>query len=90
MVTDIAATVTHTLGEARTTPTTIYEPWTDGWAIGFKCTNIQTGAVWYAYLNPSTDEPGDEGSTPDVFVYSGATGQPEQDVAVCFVSVGEA
>lgn len=49
-----------------------YEPWSDGYAVGFKATHPD-GRVEYIYLNPSDVEP-DE--TPTVWVYQGTTGVP--------------
>ena len=61
------------------TPTTKYEPWTDGQAIGLKVTRVADGKVQYIFLNPSIDE--DPTSTPDVFLYIGPNGDPAQDGA---------
>lgn len=44
----------------------VYEPWTDGIAVGFKCTTPE-GRVSYVYLNPSTH---DSEGTPNIFVYN--------------------
>lgn len=52
-----------------------YTPWTNGYAVGFHCTDTK-GEHLYLYLNPSS---GDEGT--DVFLYSGAAGNPELDTA---------
>lgn len=56
-----------------------YEPWSDGHAVGFKCTC--NGTVTYIYLNPSGG-----GDSPDVFVYMGDEGDPGQDGTVCFLA----
>lgn len=49
-----------------------FEPWTDGWAIGFKVTSPD-GDVRYVYLNPSSDNDAD---TPaNVFLYIGQDAQ---------------
>lgn len=62
-----------------------YEPWTNGFAVGFKVTRLD-GAVQYVYLNPSTEEPGQQ---PDVFVYKGTDGDPGmgEDQPECYVNV---
>ena len=63
-----------------------YEPWTDGYAIGFKCTRGEK--VEYIYLNPSQTDP-ECGEDPTVFLYHGETGEPWADRALvhvdCFV-----
>jgi hypothetical protein len=60
----------------------IYEPWTDGWAVGFKVID-PWGEVQYVYLNPSggSDTPG---SLPCVFLYIGKHGDPSYDGAEHF------
>lgn len=63
-----------TLTEAGTR----YEAWTDGRAVGFKCT-LPSRQVRYIYLNPS-DDGHDEGDTPNVFVYIGESGVVTEDV----------
>lgn len=73
-----------TTDEARTwltvpTPTggsVRYEPWTDGYAIGFRATR-DDGSVEYLYLNPSNNDDGSD--VPNVFVYSGPHGDPARD-----------
>lgn len=51
---------------------TTYEPWTDGHAVGFRCT--RNGQTHYIYLNPSESE-----GSPDVFLYQGTHGNPAAD-----------
>ena len=53
---------------------TKYEPWTDGYAVGFRCTK-PSGEVSFVYLNPS--EHGED--VPNVFVYEGPAGDPCED-----------
>lgn len=56
-----------------------YEPWTDGYAVGFKVTHTPTGTVEYIYLNPSNNE--DNSDVPNVFIYQGTEGDPAFDSA---------
>ncbi len=58
--------------------TVTYEPWCDGYAVGFRCVRSD-GAVTYVYLNPSDNEDGSD--VPNVFVYDGAQGDPSRDGA---------
>ncbi len=63
----------------------LYEPWTDGWAVGFRC-KAPDGRVEYVYLNPSggnaySDEAG------NVFLYHGYEGDPAVDFPVTYVDV---
>lgn len=63
-----------------------YEPWTDGYAVGYKV----TWGDWteYVYMNPSSrspDEPDD--GNPNVFVYIGSEGQPGQDPSVHYYTL---
>lgn len=57
-----------------------YEPWTNGYAVGFKITTDDGRAPQYLYLNPSgsTDEGPGSGN---VFVYHGWSGDPAADGA---------
>jgi hypothetical protein len=51
-----------------------WEPWSDGWAVGFKAT--YRGEVRYVVLNPSSHP-----ETPNVFLYEGSGDNPmEQPV----------
>jgi hypothetical protein len=61
-----------------------YTPWTDGYAVGFKCE--QDGKVEYLYLNPSSDS---DGGQPNVFVYHGEAGDPSIDGPCHFYDVGK-
>jgi hypothetical protein len=54
---------------------TTYEPWTDGWAVGYRVT-FADGRVEYFYLNPSG---GSDDNVPNVFVYRGEAGDPGSD-----------
>ena len=57
-----------------------FEPWADGYAVGFKC--IVNGRTSYIYLNPSSG-----GASPDVFVYQSRPGEdPEDAEPVCFLA----
>lgn len=68
------------------TPHVTYEPWTDGYAVGYKVTHRATGAVEYVYLNPSNEGVEDR---PDVFLYHGNNADPARDAALLFVNVHE-
>ena len=57
------------------TPSATYEPWTDGYAVGFKV-SLADGTVQYIYLNPSIEE---ENDAPNVFLYQGPDGNPMAD-----------
>ncbi len=66
---------------------TIYEPWTDGYALGFRVTDSKA-RVSYVYLNPSSED--SEGKS-NTFLYIGLTGDPGLDTPECWVaSVPEA
>lgn len=67
------------------TPTTKWEPWTDGHAVGFKATHTD-GRVRYVYLNPSQDDPEDEDDVPTVFLYEDAHGDVHDGMTVCYLS----
>jgi hypothetical protein len=71
----------------RTEGGTLYEPWTDGRAIGYKVT-LTTGSVKYIFLNPS-DEEGGPDSTPDVFVYIGPEPDPRLATAAHFYDMND-
>lgn len=62
-----------------------YEPWTNGYAVGFKCT-AASGNVSFVYLNPSSED--SEGS-PNVFVYCGPNGDPVNDNPATYVEVSQ-
>lgn len=66
--------------EPVVTATVTYKPWTDGYAVGYKVTRHADGEVSYIYFNPSFDD--ESISHPDVFVYIGTEGDPQQDEAV--------
>lgn len=55
-----------------------YEPWTNGWSVGYK-TVSPTGDVEYVYLNPSS---GGEAELGTVFAYQGPAGDPCEDEAL--------
>lgn len=76
----------------------VFEPWTDGHAIGFQVTRVADNKVAYVYLNPSTDTFGhddgvdpetlpNKGFNPDVFVYMGTTGETHSDSALHFYNI---
>lgn len=67
------------------TPTTKWEPWTDGHAVGFKATHTD-GRVRYVYLNPSQDDPEDEDDVPTVFLYEDEHGDVHDGMTVCYLS----
>lgn len=71
------------------TADTIYEPWTDGHAVGFKVTRIHDGAIGYIYLNPSVNESGGPDDTPAVFIYQGGHGDPSIDSAENWYAIGD-
>lgn len=52
-----------------------YMPWTNGYAVGFKCKDAQD-RVTYIYLNPSG---GSDDGVATVFVYEGSQGDPLED-----------
>jgi hypothetical protein len=68
---------------------TVFEPWTDGFAVGFKVTREGRG-VQFVYLNPSlddgTEKGGDDGT---VFLYQGPAGDPSVDPGLVHVDVFE-
>jgi len=55
-----------------------YEPWTDGWAIGFRVTHPQRPTV-YVYLNPAGEVDTGDVDDSSVFVYHGPAGEPGPD-----------
>lgn len=57
---------------------TIYFPWTDGSAVGFKACHAN-GDCEFIYLNPST---GSDDAVPNVFVYMGTAGALGEDEPV--------
>lgn len=62
-----------------------WQPWTDGYAVGFKVTRHADGAVRYVYLNPSANDGDDlEDTEPCVFLYEEET--PVGDGSVCFLT----
>ena len=62
-----------------------YEPWTDGWAIGFRVMK-DSRYDEYIYLNPSGEDDG-EPPRSNVFLYHGPKGDPAYDEPVCFRNV---
>lgn len=63
-----------------------YEPWTNGYAVGFKCTRPDE-SVHYVYLNPSSE---DSDGMSNVFLYEGPNGDPggADDVPVIYLDTG--
>lgn len=55
----------------------IYEPWTNGWAIGYRV-RFPEGPDEFIYLNPSNN---DSEGVPNVFLYHGSHGDPALDEA---------
>lgn len=62
-----------------------YELWTNGFAMGFKCSQVGQPDE-YIYLNPSSDS--DDG-TPNVFLYIGPHGDPVSDAPEHHYDIGE-
>jgi hypothetical protein len=62
-----------------------YTPWTDGYAVGFRC-EAASGRIEYIYLNPSSE---DSEGQPNVFLYQGAAGDPGIDGSITYFEVGE-
>lgn len=60
-------------------PAFTFKPWTDGHAVGFEVTRHADGKVGYVYLNPSEDTMSDDKFSPDVFVYTGTSGDAAND-----------
>ena len=64
-----------------------YEPWTDGWAIGFRVTHPERPTV-YVYLNPSGECDTGEVDDSCVFLYHGPGGDPgANDGPVTYVNM---
>jgi hypothetical protein len=61
----------------------LYQPWTDGYAVGFKATHPD-GRVEFVYLNPSSES--DDGQ-PTVFLYRGTAGTAEQDAPLTHIEI---
>lgn len=59
-----------------------WSPFVRDGLVGFKCTRVSDGAKTYIYMNPSTSGDG----LPDVFIYQGPSGMPENDGAECFIT----
>jgi hypothetical protein len=57
----------------------VYEPWTDGHAVGFRVSHPD-GRVQYIYLNPSSSDTLGEAT---VFLYQGEHGDPALDMDAC-------
>lgn len=64
----------------------LYEPWTDGHAVGFKVT-ADDRPTTYVYLNPSGETDTHNVDDSDVFVYHGLGGHPAVDQSVCYVNI---
>ncbi len=70
-----------------TTSGEIYEPWTNGHAVGYKITRPD-GRVEYLYLNASTG--GDKWDhKPNVFLYYGPNGDPSGDGALHYYDLDD-
>jgi hypothetical protein len=89
----IARLIDVARSEATTTPIrdetngSVFEPWTNGYAVGFKVTH-ESGGVEYVYLNPSSGSiEGYEDEAPTVFLYQGTEGDPGQDPAILHVNI---
>jgi hypothetical protein len=79
-----AVTGKPTLNTVKSEEGHVFEPWTDGWAVGFKVTHAVTGDVRYVYLNPSSDD--DPTGDANVFLYTGAAGDSATDQPVLYVN----
>ena len=67
-----------------------WEPWTDGFAVGFVVTNKVTGTRRYLYLNPSTgDAAGGGGDTGTTFIYWDNEGVPADGMTISYIDVLE-
>jgi hypothetical protein len=73
-----------TLNTVKSEEGHVFEPWTDGWAVGFKVTHAVTGDVRYVYLNPSSDD--DPTGDANVFLYTGPAGDSPTDQPVIYVN----
>lgn len=62
---------------------TTYIPWTDGYAIGFRCIRKGQKDV-FVYINPSSED--DEGVS-NVFVYAGLHGDPRDDQPITYFNL---
>lgn len=60
----------------------VWEPWTDGHAVGFKVT--RDGKTRYVYLNPSLSSDVEDSTT---FCYVGENGDVEKDEPDCFFTI---
>lgn len=65
---------------------TVYTPWTDGHAIGFRAVHTN-GVTEYIYLNPSTGD--NEDDLPRLFLYVGESGKPDTDSAAHFYNLND-
>jgi hypothetical protein len=79
-----AVTGKPTLNTVKSEEGHVFEPWTDGWAVGFKVTHAVTGDVRYVYLNPSSDD--DPTGDANVFLYTGPAGDSPTDQPVIYVN----
>jgi hypothetical protein len=61
-----------------------YRFWSDGWAVGFRCSR-RGQPDYFVYLNPSGDS--DDG-VANVFLYTGVHGDPSDDIPFVFVDGG--
>jgi hypothetical protein len=73
-----------TLNTVKSEEGHVFEPWTDGWAVGFKVTHAVTGDVRYVYLNPSSDD--DPTGDANAFLYTGPAGDSATDQPVIYVN----
>jgi hypothetical protein len=61
-----------------------YRFWSDGWAVGFRCSRAGQ-PDYFVYLNPSGES--DDG-VPNVFLYTGVHGDASGDIPLVFVDGG--
>lgn len=86
---------THRLARRPATPIVTtdeghtFEPFTDGWAVGFLVTHAD-GRQTYLYFNPSGGDDGDDTADgiglANAFVYVGPNGNPEHDATACYIA----
>jgi hypothetical protein len=74
--------------EVLTTEGVVFEPWTDGYAVGFKV-SYPDRPTTYVYLNPSGETDTHDVNDSDVFVYRGLGGHPKVDEPRIHINIWE-